>query len=160
MAARWACDSRTGAAANAFGVKTAAAAAGPAVVTTTARSGRPEALIPAAMPAGPEAGGMAARRSTGGRSVEDAGTERFVDGASWRERELLEAGRLGQAVDEVEGLDRLAGGALDEVVLDADREDPAGPLVEADVDPDVVAAGDVLRRGRRRRRPSRTARRA
>ena len=29
VAARWACDRRTGAAANAFGVKTAAAAAGP-----------------------------------------------------------------------------------------------------------------------------------
>ena len=61
--------------------------------------------------------------------------------ASWRQRQLLEAGRLGQAVDEVEGLDRLAGGALDQVVLDTDREDPPGPLVEADVDPDVVAAG-------------------
>ena len=50
---------------------------------------------------------------------------------SWRERELLEAGRLGQAVDEVERLDRLAGGALDQVVLDADGEDPPGPRVEA-----------------------------
>ena len=52
-----------------------------------------------------------------------------------RQRELLEAGRLGQPVDGVEGLDRLAGGALDEVVDDADGEDPAGPLVDADVDP-------------------------
>ena len=69
---------------------------------------------------------------------------------SWRERELVEAGRLGQAVDDVEGLDRLARGALDEVVLDTDGEDPPGPRVEADVDPDVVAARDVLGRGRRR----------
>src|SRR5207344_1139299 len=78
VAARWAFDRRTGAAANKFGVKTAAAGAGPAVVTTTARSGRPEALIPAASPPARKPGGMAARRSTGGRSGEDAGTGRSV----------------------------------------------------------------------------------
>src|SRR4029079_19727970 len=66
---------------------------------------------------------------------------------SWRERQLVEAGRLGQAVDEVECLDRLARGALDEVVLDADRGDPAGPFIQGDVDPDVVRARDVLGRG-------------
>ena len=48
VAARLAFERSTGAAANAFGVNTAAAAAGPAVVTTRARSGRPEALIPIA----------------------------------------------------------------------------------------------------------------
>ena len=168
VAARCAFDSRTGAAANVFGVKTAAAAAGPEVVTTTARSGRPEALIPAASPPARKPDGMAARRSTGGRSGEDAGMGRS-EWWSWRERQLVEAGRLGQAVDEVERLDRLARGALDEVVLDADRQDPAGPLVERDVDPDVVRARDVLGRGRRgddrderlvARRPPRTARRA
>src|SRR5688572_18203209 len=68
---------------------------------------------------------------------------------SWSERQLFEAGRLGQAVDEVEGLHGLARGALDEVVLDPDRDDPAGSLVEPDVDEHVVAAGRVL--GRRRR---------
>ena len=52
-------------------------------------------------------------------------------------------------MDEVERLHGLAGRALDEVVLDADGDDPAGPLVEADVDEHVVAAGRVL--GRRRR---------
>src|SRR4051812_40151721 len=71
VAARLARDRRTGAAANALGVNTAAAAAGPAVVTTTARSGRPEALIPAASPPALKPAGMTARRSTGGRSVED-----------------------------------------------------------------------------------------
>ena len=60
--------------------------------------------------------------------------------SSRRQRELLETGGLGQAVDEVERLDRLARGALDEVVEDADREDAAGPRVGRDVDPDVVAA--------------------
>jgi hypothetical protein len=65
------------------------------------------------------------------------------------QRKLLETGGLGEAVDEVERLDRLAGRALDEVVEDADREDPPGPRVGRDVDPDVVAAGDVLRRRRR-----------
>ena len=74
VAARCARDSRTGAAANAFGVKTAAAAAGPPVDTMTARSGRPEALIPAASPPARKPAGIAARRSTGGRSAEDAGT--------------------------------------------------------------------------------------
>ena len=39
---------------------------------------------------------------------------------------------------------------LTRLSIDADGEDPAGPLVEADEDPDVVAAGDVLRRRRRR----------
>ena len=75
VAARCSFDSRTGAAANVFGVKTAATAAGPDVVVTTARSGRPEALIPATMPPALKPGGMAERRSTGGRSVEDTGTE-------------------------------------------------------------------------------------
>src|SRR6187455_2072068 len=68
---------------------------------------------------------------------------------SWRQRQLLEAGRLRQPVHEVEGLDGLARGALDEVVLDADRDDPAGPLVEANVDEHVIAAGRVLGRWRR-----------
>src|SRR5688500_12291822 len=77
VAARLARDSRTGAAANVFGVKTAAAAAGPAVVTTTARSGRPEALIPTAIPPALKPAGMTARRSTGGRTVEDVGTGGF-----------------------------------------------------------------------------------
>ena len=76
VAARCARDSRTGAAANVFGVKTAATAAGPAVERTTARSGRPEALIPAANPPALKPAGMAGRRSTGGRSVEDVGMER------------------------------------------------------------------------------------
>ena len=49
VAARLARDSRTGAAANALGVKTAAAAAGPEVARMSATSGRPEALIPAAV---------------------------------------------------------------------------------------------------------------
>ena len=47
---------------------------------------------------------------------------------------------------EVERLHGLAGGALDEVVDDADRDDPPGALVEADVDPREVAAGHGLRR--------------
>ena len=53
-------------------------------------------------------------------------------------------------MDEVERLDRLAGGTLDQVVLDTDGKDPARPRVEADVDPDLVAARHVL--GRRCRR--------
>src|ERR1700675_4236726 len=154
VAARWARDRRTGAAANAFGVKTAAAAAGPPVATTTARSGRPEALIPAASPPALKPAGMAARRSTGGRSVEDAGTgcaEVAMVGMgagpairSRGQRELFQARRLGQAVNEVERLDRLAGGALDQVVLDADGDDALGPLVVPNVHVDLVAAGHVL----------------
>ena len=46
------------------------------------------------------------------------------------ERQLEQGGGLGQAVDDVERLDRLARGALDEVVEHADREDAAVALVE------------------------------
>ena len=89
-------------------------------------------LDPGRQPAGPEAGwdGGVVARPVGGPS-RTPGRAGFETWSSWRERELLEAGRLGQAVDEVEGLDRLAGRALDQVVLDADREDPPGPRVEA-----------------------------
>ena len=131
VAARLARDSRTGAAANVFGVKTAAAAAGPAVVTTTARSGRPEALIPAASPPALKPAGMTASSLDRWEVRRGRRDGRVRDLWSWRERELVEAGRLGQAVDDVERLDRLAGGALDQVVLDADGEDPPGPRVEA-----------------------------
>ncbi len=52
VAARWARLTTTGAAASLFGVKTAAAGTGaPSVVATSARSGSPEALTPAATPA-------------------------------------------------------------------------------------------------------------
>ena len=107
-----------------------------------ARSGRPEALIPAEAPPARNPAGIAAWRSTGGRSVGSAesgswsvaGAGRSVSvvgtSSSRHQRELLEAGGLGQAVDEVERLDRLAGGALDEVVEHADREDAAGPRVD------------------------------
>ena len=69
VAARLARDRRTGAAANALGVKTAAAAAGPPVVTARARSGRPEALIPAARPPARKPAGMTARRSMAGKAA-------------------------------------------------------------------------------------------
>ncbi len=65
LAARWARDRRTGAAAKAFGVKTAAAAAGtgrPASslsVAMIARSGRPDALIPTAAPPARNPAGIA-----------------------------------------------------------------------------------------------------
>ena len=107
-----------------------------------ARSGRPEALMPAAAPpARSRPAGRPVARPAGASSgsIEAPRCRRWS--SSGREGELLEAGGLGQAVDEVERLDGLARGALDEVVHDADGEDPAGPLVEADVDPDVVAAG-------------------
>ena len=73
MAARFARERRTGAATNAFGVNTAATAAGLSVVTARAKSGRPEALIPAASPPARKPAGRLARRSTGGRSVGDTG---------------------------------------------------------------------------------------
>ena len=64
VAARLARDCFTGAAAKAFGVKTAAAAAGPPVATISARSGRPDALIPAVVPPATNPAGKAGRRST------------------------------------------------------------------------------------------------
>ena len=112
--------------------------------------------MPIAAPPARNPAGRAARRSTTG-SV--AGTRARLDRHQGASGQLLEPGRLGQAVDEVERLDRLAGRALDEVVLDTDGDDPPGPLVEADVDVDLVAAGRVLGRRRAAPRPSRTARR-
>src|SRR4051812_14209067 len=96
-----------------------------------ARSGRPEALIPATPPAATNPAGIAARRSTGGRSVGSAERGWVVVTVAIAvqprplrcDGELLETEGLGQAVDEVERLDRLTGGALHEVVDDADRED-------------------------------------
>src|SRR4051812_21216779 len=108
VAARCAFDRRTGAAAKAFGVKTAAAAAGrrspsgPGAVATSARSGRPEALIPATPPTATNPPGITARRSTGGRSVEKAvrgGVTAVVIGFLRGEGKLLEPGGLGQPVD-------------------------------------------------------------
>src|SRR5689334_17208181 len=72
VAPRWARERRTGAAANAFGVNTAAAAAagrtpdGSGTVATIVRSGRPDALIPAIPLAAAKPAGMIARRSTAG----------------------------------------------------------------------------------------------
>ena len=78
VAARFACDCFTGAAANAFGVNTAAAAAGPSVVRISTRSGRPEALIPMAAPPAAKPAGRAARRSTSGRLVGSSGIGRVA----------------------------------------------------------------------------------
>ena len=74
VVARFARLRRTGAAAIVFGVKTAAAAAGirpsgPRSVVMTARSGRPDALIPTVAPPARNPRGIAARRSTGGSPV-------------------------------------------------------------------------------------------
>src|SRR4029079_2592203 len=154
VAARCACDRRTGAAAKAFGVKTAAAAAlgrtpsWPGCVATIARSGRPDALMPATPAPATNPSGIAARRSTGGNAVGRAARDvvAIVIGGSGRQRELLETRGLGQGVDEVEGLDRLPRGAFHEVVDHADREDPAGSRVVVDRDADVVAAQDMLGR--------------
>ena len=118
-------DRRTGAAANAFGVKTAAAAAGPSVATTSPRSGRPDALIPATRPLAVNPPGMSGTSLDGREQV----GEQRGDGRPQRRHgasgSCSEAGRLGQAVHEVERLDGLAGGALHEVVLDAEDEDRA-----------------------------------
>ena len=121
-------------------------------------------LDPGCQPAGSKAerdGASSLDRREDGRRPRDRGSRATVIGVRGLrgQRQLEEARGLRQPVDEVEGLDRLAGGALDEVVLHADRDDPAGPLVEADVDADLVAAGDVLGRRRVPRRRSRTARR-
>ena len=68
VSARWARVSRTGEAANALRVKTPAAAAGPAVVAMTAKSGRPDCLIPIGTPRARKPAGITARSSAAGRS--------------------------------------------------------------------------------------------
>ncbi len=92
-------------------VKVAAAAAGPSSLTMMARSRAPVGLMPALVPDGPEAARQPRRRLR--RRQAGRGE---VRAASRDERELFEASLLGQAEDEVEGLHRLAGGALDEIV--------------------------------------------
>ena len=69
VSARWARVSRTGAAANALRVKTPAAAAGPPVVAITAKSGRPDRLIPIGTPRARKPAGITARSSADGRST-------------------------------------------------------------------------------------------
>ena len=132
------------------GVNTAAAAAGPSVVTINGEVRSPGGLDPGRQPTGLEAGrqgGMSLDRWEVRRGRRDGNVR---DGGHGTSGSCSRPGRLGQAVDEVERLDRLAGRALDQVVLDADGEDPVGPLVVRDVDQDLVAAGDVLGgRGRR-----------
>ena len=66
-------DRRTGAAANAFGVNTAAAAAGPPVVTDDGEVRPAGGLDPGRRPPARNPAGMAGRRSTGGRTVGDPG---------------------------------------------------------------------------------------
>ena len=154
VAWRFARDSRTGAAANRLGVNTAAAGTGPSSATISTRSGRPDALIPAVAPAAAEARRDAGHPARPRGNVAGSGLERRVGGerhgasGSWSQ-----ARRLGQAVDHVEGLDRLAGGPLDEVVEHADGEDAAVPLVEAAPDAGLVRAE---RRASSRARPRTT----
>ena len=69
VARRLARESCTGAAAKRFGVNTAATGTGPASATMRAKSGRPEALMPAVVPTAEKPPGIRAARSTGGRSV-------------------------------------------------------------------------------------------
>ena len=82
--------------------------------------------MPTVAPAGAGTrAGCAASRVRPAASPVGQGARRASSGAtsacrSWRERQLVEAGRLGQPVRDVERLDRLAGGALDEVVDDAE----------------------------------------
>ena len=139
--------SRTGAAANALRVKTPAAAAG-------AAGRRDHREVRPAGPLDPDRGAdrPEARRQDAPVPRRRQARRRGPPGPPRRDR-LLAHGTSGscsspavsgQPVDQVEGLDRLAGGALDQVVDDADGEDPAGPLVDAHVDAAGVAAQDVL----------------
>ena len=61
-----------------------------------------------------------------------------------RDRILLEPRCLGQAEEDVEGLDRLSGGALDQVVDDAQGQDAAASRVHAAPHATQIAAVDVL----------------
>ena len=97
VAGRFARESRTGAAAKRFGVVTAAAGTGPSEATTSARSGLPEALIPAVAPAAANPAGIRAdaldRGSVGGERLEQGiGRQGHRVGASGWER----VGRDGQ----------------------------------------------------------------
>ena len=133
-------DRRTGAAANAFGVNTAPRPPGPRRRSDerAARSGRPEALIPAAPPPATNPAGMRAAARPAGRTGESAGSGTSGDRSSvirsWCERQLLEAAAVsGRPKTRLNAWTAWPAAPLTRLSIDADREDPAGALVDADV---------------------------
>src|SRR6185369_3213336 len=155
----------TGAACTRLVVNTAAAASDGPSLTTSATSGRPDGFRPAATPAARKPFGAVTLTCvphflreliSGGRTARPAGdaTGPGLDGPGHRDRcrSGREAGErqahgLGQAEHQVRALNRLAGGALGEVVDRRDDDDPAGVLVVGRLQVDSVAA--ERRRGAR-----------
>ena len=118
----------------------------------TARSGRPEALMPTVAPPARNPPGIAARRSTGGSPV--GGASEGVVGAAQR----VGHGASGSCSrPAVSGSPKATLNAwiawpaapFTRLSMTDEHEDATGPLVEPDVDPGVVAPADVLRRRRR-----------
>ena len=91
-------------------------------VATSARSGAPDSLIPHASPPATKPGAAVT-----------------LDAHGWIPSER-QAGRLGQAEQQVGGLDHLARRAFHEVVLGRDRDDGVGARVEAHGDVHDVGA--------------------
>ncbi len=157
VAARWACDRRTGAAANAFGVKTAAAAAGPFVATDDGQVRPARGLDPDRHPAGLEAGG------DGGSSL-----DRWEDRRGRRDGQMRcrDPGARGRRHGARGSCSRPAVSGRPWTRLKAWIAWPAAPLTRLSSTPmarirpvrgswltwiaDLVAAGHVLGRGRAR----------
>src|SRR5215471_12572245 len=154
VAVRWRRLTTTGAATTRFWVNTPAAGTGtPSAVATRARSASPESLMPQATPAATKPGTsvmlIGAPLRVRAMSIRPCGPRHAL--CLWFARFARsrvqtspgEAGVLGEAQHEVGALDRLAGGALDQVVEGGDGHHPAG----AGVGP----GGDVDRVGPERR---------
>src|SRR5215467_6943488 len=135
----------TGAALTRFAVNTPAAAADGPSLTTTATSGCPDSLIPAAIPAARNPAGAVTlmifpRSPLGPRRA-------LVARVSWRHPAGGEARRFGQAEHEVGVLNGLPGGSLAEVVDGRDHGGPAGPGIGRGLQVHGVRPGDRARGG-------------
>src|SRR5882724_3280780 len=84
----------------------------------------------------------AARKPLG--AVTEPGMDLKPGFMEFERRKSNEAGGLGETAEDVHALDGLAAGALDEVVLGAHDDQPAGARVEPPGDFDDVGADDVL----------------
>src|SRR5215472_4300938 len=136
----------TGAALTRLAVNTPAAAADGPSLTTTATSGSPDSLIPAATPAARKPAGAVTLtvfpRSPLGPRPPPHARSLAPAARSWRDPGSREAGRFGQAEHEVGVLNGLPGGALAEVVDGRDHGGPAGPGVGRGLQVHAVRPGD------------------
>src|SRR4051812_37706203 len=144
----------TGAAGKRLVVKTAAAASSGPSLTTSATSGAPVDLSPAATPAARNPCGAVTvtiapfRTRSAPRSQTSLRCSLLRHGRGSRSHpDQRQAGDLGQAESQVGALQRAAGGALGQVVHRGDHDEPAGVGVDRELQLHGVGAEHRRRRG-------------